>query len=82
MAGKAKTKKGNATKEKQPSPFAPSQIKKFGGEVKVEFTKIVWPDKKMTLGLTGIVVLLTVIISIYLGAVDLLLGKLVSSFLR
>ncbi|WP_163339979.1 preprotein translocase subunit SecE [Desulfopila sp. IMCC35008] len=82
MAGKAKSKKGNSANEKEPSPFAPAQIKKFIEEVKVEFTKIVWPDKKMSLGLTGIVVVLTVIISAYLGAVDLLLGKLVSSFLR
>jgi preprotein translocase subunit SecE len=83
MAGKAKTKKSNTvSKEKEPSPFAPAQIKKFIEEVKVEFGKIVWPDKKMTLGLTGIVIVLTVIISAYLGSVDLLLGKLVSSFLR
>ena len=80
MAGKTKAKKGNV--EKEPSPFAPAQIKKFIEEVKVEFTKIVWPDKKMSLGLTGIVILFTVIVSIYLGGVDLVLGKLVSSFLR
>lgn len=81
MAGKVKTKKGNAV-EKEPSPFAPAQVKKFIEEVKVEFGKIVWPDKKMTLGLTGIVIVLTVVVSVYLGSVDLLLGKLVSSFLR
>lgn len=82
MAGKAvKTKKGKVA-EKEPSPFAPAQIKQFIEEVKVEFSKIVWPDKKMTLGLTGIVVVLTFVVSIYLGSVDLLLGKLVSSFLR
>jgi preprotein translocase subunit SecE len=82
MAGKAKSKKSTSDKEKTSSPYSPAQIKKFIEEVKVEFTKIVWPDKKMSLGLTGIVVVLTVIISAYLGAVDLLLGKLVSTFLR
>jgi preprotein translocase subunit SecE len=83
MAGKAKSKKSNTVgSEKEPSPFAPAQIKKFIEDVKVEFGKIVWPDKKMTLGLTGIVVVLTVVVSAYLGSVDLLLGKLVSSFLR
>lgn len=82
MAASAKSKKANESKGKEPSPFAPSQIKKFIDEVKVEFLKIVWPDKKMTLGLTGVVVALTVVISIYLGSVDLLLGKLVASFLR
>ena len=69
-------------KEAKPSPYSPAQIKKFIEEVKVEFLKIVWPDRKMTLGLTGVVVALTVVISIYLGTVDLLLGKVVASILR
>ena len=59
-----------------------TQIKKFIGEVQVEFSKIVWPDKKITLGLTGIVVVLTIIVAAYLGTVDLFLGKLVSYLLR
>ncbi|OEU47198.1 MAG: preprotein translocase subunit SecE [Desulfobulbaceae bacterium S3730MH12] len=69
-------------KEPEASPYSPAQIKKFIEEVKVEFFKIVWPDRKMTLGLTGVVVALTVVISIYLGTVDLLLGKVVASILR
>jgi preprotein translocase subunit SecE len=83
MAGKVKPKRSNVvSKEKEPSPFAPAQIKKFVEEVRVEFGKIVWPDKKVTMGLSGIVIVLTMVVSAYLGSVDLLLGKLVSSFLR
>lgn len=82
MAANTKSKKSSAVKTEGPSPFSPAQIKKFIEEVKVEFLKIVWPDKKMTLGLTGVVVVLTIVISIYLGSVDLLLGKAVASFLR
>jgi len=82
MAANSKSKKNSAVKSDKPSPFSPAQIKKFIDEVKVEFFKIVWPDRKMTLGLTSVVVVLTVIVSIYLGSVDLLLGKAVSSFLR
>ncbi|TKB23587.1 preprotein translocase subunit SecE [Desulfopila sp. IMCC35006] len=82
MATSSKIKKNNPVKSEKPSSFSPAQIKKFIEEVKVEFLKIVWPDKKMTLGLTGVVVVLTIVISIYLGSVDLLLGKLVASFLR
>ncbi len=78
MANKPKSKKSGAVKAKSPSPYSPAEIKKFIGEVQVEFTKIVWPDRKVTFGLTGIVVLLTVVVSAYLGTVDLLLGKLVS----
>lgn len=82
MSVNKKEKKGVAAKSTEPSVFSPVQIKKFVEEVKAEFLKIVWPDKKMTLGLTGIVVLLTVVISIYLGAVDLLLGQGVGALLK
>jgi len=82
MAANGKSKKNSVVKSEKPSPFSPAQIKKFIEEVKVEFLKIVWPDKKMTLGLTGVVVVLTVVLSIYLGSVDLLLGRIISSFLR
>ena len=82
MAAKGKSKKSSAVKAEDVSSFSPSQVKTFIEEVKAEFVKIVWPDKKMTLGLTGVVVVLTAVISIYLGSVDLLLGKVVSSFLR
>ena len=82
MAANTKSKKNSRCEDRKTFTFSPSQIKKFIEEVKVEFLKIVWPDKKMTLGLTGVVVVLTIVISIYLGSVDLLLGKLVASFLR
>lgn len=84
MAGKAKDKKVSADVKKgaQPSPFSPTQIKKFVGEVQAEFSKIVWPDKKVTLGLTGMVILLALIVSAYLGTVDVLLGRLVGTILH
>ena len=83
MAGKSQqSSKQVAASKSEPSPFSPSQIKKFVSEVQAEFSKITWPDKKVTLGLTGMVVLLTFIISAYLGTVDVILGKLISLILR
>jgi preprotein translocase subunit SecE len=82
MTNKVKPKKNGAVIKEEVTNFSPGQIKNFLNEVKVEFTKIVWPDRKVTLGLTGIVIVLTIVISAYLGSVDMLLGKLVSSFLR
>ena len=82
MAANTKMKKTTAVKTEEPSQFSPTQIKKFVDEVKAEFFKIVWPDKKTTLGLTGIVAALTIVLSLYLGSVDLLLGKLIGMFLR
>lgn len=64
------------------SYFSPSGIREFLLEVQSEFRKIVWPPKKTTAGLTGFVILLVILISIYLGAVDLILGKLVATVLH
>jgi len=64
------------------SPFSPTAIRDFIHEVQAEFKKIVWPDKKVTVGLTGFVLILVIVISLFLGSVDLLLGKLVSSVLQ
>ncbi|WP_267926727.1 preprotein translocase subunit SecE [Desulfolithobacter dissulfuricans] len=62
--------------------FSPAAVREFLLEVQAEFKKVVWPDKKVTAGLTGFVIVLVIVISMYLGSVDLLLGKLVSMVLR
>jgi preprotein translocase subunit SecE len=64
------------------SLFAPATIREFYHEVVAEFKKIVWPDRKVTMGVTGFVILLTVVLSLYLGSVDFILGKLVSMVLQ
>ncbi len=68
--------------ERSVSPYSPAGIRTFISQVQAEFAKIVWPDKKVTLGLTGFVLLLTFALSIYLGSVDLLLGRLVAAVLQ
>ena len=70
------------TVQPKKSPFAPSTIQEFYHEVVAEFKKIVWPDRKVTMGLTGFVILLTIVLSLYLGSVDLILGKLVTMVLN
>jgi preprotein translocase subunit SecE len=62
--------------------FSLSRVKEFSAEVKSEFKKIVWPDRKVTMGSTGVVIVLVFLVSIYLGAVDLFIGKLVSYILK
>ena len=86
-------RKGQSSKVKQPARaervaptgiafFYPSNIRTFVQQVQAEFKKIVWPDRKVTFGLTGFVLVLVIILAIYLGSVDLLLGKLVSLVLQ
>lgn len=62
--------------------FSPSEIKKFVQEVKIEASKIVWPEKKVTISLTLVVITLSAMVSLYLGTIDLLLGKLIASILN
>jgi len=59
-----------------------SRIKEFAAEVQGEFGKIVWPARKQTVASTAVVLVLVMIVSIYLGAVDLFLGKIVDFILR
>jgi preprotein translocase subunit SecE len=85
-------KKNKAEREKKaplPAKAAPEEkkepviarTKQFVREVQAEFGKIVWPERKQTMGTTAVVVVLVIILSFYLGTVDLLLGKLVEFIL-
>lgn len=87
MANKKKTQAGKATDNpegegQEKISLSPARIREFFREVQVEFNKVVWPDRKVTAGLTGFVLLLVTVISIYLGSVDLFLGKIVTMVLR
>ncbi|HIJ79909.1 MAG: preprotein translocase subunit SecE [Desulfobulbaceae bacterium] len=77
-----KKKKDLVKGEDVPSGFNVGRVKDFAAEVKTEFAKIVWPAKKQAIASTGVVVVLVVMISFYLGAVDLLLGKIIGLVLR
>ena len=82
MVTNGKTKKKATQEEPVKSKYSIENIKEFTGEVKSEFNKIAWPDKKHTMGSTAVVVVLVMLISFYLGAVDLVLGKLIGTVLK
>ena len=50
----------------------------FLREVKVELKKVTWPSRKQALGSTVVVIILVVIISLFLGVVDIGLSSLIS----
>ncbi len=58
------------------------KIKTFFKEVKIELKKVVFPDRDAVIGSTKVVILTVLIISLFLGFVDLGLTKLVSLSLR
>ncbi|MDP2167863.1 MAG: preprotein translocase subunit SecE [Thermodesulfovibrionales bacterium] len=58
------------------------RIKDFIGEVKVEIKKVVFPSKDELLGSTWVVVATVLIMSVFLGIIDLSLAKLIRMALR
>lgn len=58
------------------------QALQFLREVKVELKKVTWPSRKQTIGSTVVVIVLVMIISFFLGAVDIALSSLVGVILH
>jgi len=59
-----------------------NKTKEFFREVKVETKKVVFPSKDELVGSTWVVIITVIIISFFLGVVDLGLSKLVGMALR
>jgi preprotein translocase subunit SecE len=53
----------------------------FLREVKIELKKVTWPTRKQTMGSTMVVLVLVVIISLFLGLVDISLSSLIQMVL-
>ncbi len=56
--------------------------RQFLAEAVQELKKVTWPERRETLGTTAIVLFLVVVISAFLGLVDLGLSRLVGSLIR
>jgi preprotein translocase subunit SecE len=78
-------------KKSQSTPSAPAVRKKpniidatfqFLREVKVELKKVTWPSRKQTIGSTVVVLALVVLISLFLGVVDIGLSHLIKLVLQ
>ena len=84
MAAKVEPGKGGQQGGDQSLSFGArlAGIKQFIAEVRQEFGKVVWPGKKQTIMSTTVVAILVIVVAIYLGTVDLVLGKLVGAILR
>jgi len=52
------------------------KITTFLESVKIELGKVTWPTRKETIATTGVVVTIVFLISLYLGACDIILSKM------
>jgi preprotein translocase subunit SecE len=67
--------------EKREKNFIGNSIQ-FLREVKVELKKVTWPSKKQAMGSTAVVIVVVMIISLFLGIVDMGLSGLVRIVLQ
>lgn len=86
-------KKVQVLQQKKPLPGIKSVTEKesnnyyqralqFLREVKIELKKVTWPSRKQTVGSTVVVIILVMIISLFLGVVDIGLSSLVRVVLQ
>jgi preprotein translocase subunit SecE len=55
---------------------------KFPSEVKDELKKVNWPVKNQVVRLTQLVIFVTLIVSLYLGALDFIFAKIMENLIR
>ena len=72
MAGSAKFKINNKYVD---------QALQFLREVKVELKKVAWPSRKQAMGSTIVVIMLVLLVSFFLGVVDIGLSSLIKAVL-
>jgi preprotein translocase subunit SecE len=58
------------------------RIKQFFREVKIETKKVVYPTREELIGSTWVVIVTVLVISLFLGVVDLSLTKMVGMVIR
>ena len=57
------------------------KIKQFFREFRIEMKKVSWPSRKEIVASTGVVLVVVLLISFYLGLADLLLSKMLKIML-
>ena len=65
-----------------PKPNFLTATMQFLREVKVELKKVTWPSRKQTVGSTAVVLALVILISLFLGVVDVGLSNLIRIVLK
>ncbi|MCL6640775.1 MAG: preprotein translocase subunit SecE [Candidatus Rokubacteria bacterium] len=58
------------------------RVREFVGEVLAEFRKVSWPSRRQLTDSTAIVLVVTVVLAFFLGAVDIGLARIVERMLR
>jgi preprotein translocase subunit SecE len=58
------------------------RAREFVREVLAEFRKVTWPSRQELINSTVVVIVVTVVVALFLGSVDIVLAKIVEAILR
>jgi preprotein translocase subunit SecE len=58
------------------------KVKKFFNDVYIEMQKVAWPSKDELIGSTTVVIIMSLIMAIFIGAVDRILNLLVGILIK
>jgi preprotein translocase subunit SecE len=59
-----------------------TRIREFVREVLIEFRKVTWPSRAELVNSTAVVIVVTLVLAFFLGAVDIGLARVVERILR
>lgn len=59
-----------------------NKVSTFFSEVKSELKKVAWPGKEEVKGATVVVLFVTFMLGIYIGAVDFVISKVITFLIR
>ena len=65
-----------------PAPSGGAKPLIFLKEVRQELKKVVWPTKKETMKLTGVVIFVSAVVAIFIGTLDFIFTNLSSLILK
>ena len=57
-------------------------VVRYFQEVRDELKKVTWPDRQQTIQKTSLVIIVSVIVGVYIGALDFIFTRLTSLFLK
>jgi preprotein translocase subunit SecE len=59
-----------------------ARLREFVQEVLAEFRKVTWPNQTELVNSTVVVIVVTVVLALFLGGVDIVLARVVERILR
>jgi preprotein translocase subunit SecE len=58
------------------------KVKKFFNDVYLELQKVAWPSREELVGSTAVVIVMSVLVAVFIGAVDKVLNFVVNMLIR